>query len=149
MDASAAEYIKVLLDVLVAVVITAVLFLVTRRARKEQTFLGYKARSKDEKYVGFVLLGTGIFIIIVSIYELIVLLEGDYYSPIPFGLSGIQMTVSNQTTDIASGQLLGLGFGTSFWLLIFSSGGGKLVSLGLDLLKGRSVKLRRNLEKTK
>ena len=83
MDASATEYIKVLLDVLVAVVITAVLFLVIRRARKEQTYVGYKARSKDEKYAGFVLLGTGIFIILVSIYELVVLLEGDYYSPIP------------------------------------------------------------------
>ena len=148
MDASATEYIKVLLDVLVAVVITAVLFLVIRRARKEQTYVGYTARSKDEKYAGFVLLGTGIFIILVSIFELVVLLEGDYYSPIPFGLSGIQMTVGNQTTEVVSGQLLGLVFGISFWLLIFGSGGGKLVSLGLDMLRGRSVKLRRNLRKS-
>ena len=74
MDASATEYIKILLDVVVAVVITAVLFFIVRRSRKEQTLVGYKARSKDEKYAGFVLLGTGIFILVVSIYELIVLL---------------------------------------------------------------------------
>ena len=144
MDAT--EYIKILLDVLVAVIITTVLFFMARRTRKEQTFVGYKPRSKDEKYIGFVLLGVGVFVMVVSIYELIVLLEGNYYSPIPFGLSGIQLTVGNQTTDIASGQLLGLGFGITFWLMIFGSGGSKLMSLGLDMLRGRHVKLRRNLK---
>ena len=148
MDASATEYIKILLDVVVAVVITAVLFFIVRRSRKEQTLVGYKARSKDEKYIGFVLLGTGIFIVVVSIYELIVLLEGNYYSHIPFGLAGIQMTVGSQTTEIASGQVLGLVFGTSFWLLILGYGGRKLLTLGLDMLKGRSIKLRRNLRKS-
>ena len=141
MDASATEYIMVLLDVVVAIVITTVLFFIVRRSRKEQIFVGYKARSNDEKYTGFVLVGTGICIILVSIYELIVLLEGNYYSPIPFGLSGLQMTVGNQTTEFLSAQLLGLGFGKSFWLLIFGYGGRKLVSLGIDILKGREVKI--------
>src|SRR4030066_2292994 len=113
MDASAIEYIKILLDVSVAAIIAAVLFFIVRRSRKEQTFVGYKARSVDEKYTGYVLLAIGIVVIVVSIYELIVLLEGNYYSPIPFGLTDLQITTGNQTTSVVSGQLLGLGFGTS------------------------------------
>jgi len=146
MDASAIEYIKILLDVSVAAIITAVLFFIVRRSRKEQTFVGYKARSVDEKYTGYVLLAIGIVVIVVSIYELIVLLEGNYYSPIPFGLTDLQMTTGNQTTAVASGQLLGLGFGISFWLLIFGCGGRKLVSLGLDMLRGRAIKIRRTVK---
>ena len=146
MDASAIEYIKILLDVSVAAIITAVLFFIVRRSRKEQTFVGYKPRSVDEKYTGYVLLAIGIVVIVVSIYELIVLLEGNYYSPIPFGLTDLQMTTGNQTTSVASGQLLGLGFGISFWLMIFGYGGRKLLSLGLDMLKGRAINIRRTVK---
>ncbi len=144
MDAT--EYIKILLDVLVAAVISTVLFFIARRTRKEQTFVGYKSGSKDEKYVGYILLAVGIAIIGVSIYELIVLLNGNYYSQIPLGLSGLQITVGSQTTDILSAQILGLSFGISFWLLIFGYGGRKLVTLGIDMLKGREVKIIRKLK---
>ncbi len=144
MDASATEYIKILLDVLVASIITLVLFVIARRARKEQTFVGFKARSNDEKYAGYALLAIGIVIIAVSIYELVVILESDLYSKTLFGLSDITMTVGNQTTVIASGGVLSLVFGISFWLMIFGYGGRKLASLGLDMLKGSKVKLRRN-----
>ncbi|HCW07554.1 MAG TPA: hypothetical protein DGG95_09350, partial [Cytophagales bacterium] len=85
-------------------------------------------------------------VIVVSIFELIVLLEGNYYSPIPFGLTDLQMTTGNQTTAIVSGQLLGLGFGISFWLLVFGGGGRKLVSLGLDMLRGRKIKVRQTIK---
>jgi len=146
MDASAIEYIKILLDVSVAAIIAAVLFFIVRRSRKEQTFVGYKPRSVDEKYTGYVLLAIGIVVIVVSIYELIVLLEGNYYSPIPFGLTDLQITTGNQTTSVVSGQLLGLGFGTSFWLMIFGYGGRKLLSLGLDMLKGRAIHIRRTVK---
>ncbi len=146
MDASAIEYIKILLDVSVAAIITAVLFFIVRRSRKEQTFVGYKPRSVDEKYTGYVLIAIGIVVIVVSIYELIVLLEGNYYSPIPFGLTDLQITTGNQTTSVASGQLLGLGFGISFWLMIFGYGGRKLLTLGLDMLKGRAIYIRRTVK---
>jgi hypothetical protein len=144
MDAT--EYIKILLDVLVVAVISTVLFFIARRTRKEQTFVGYKSGSKDEKYVGYILLATGIVIIIVSIYELVVLLNSDYYSSVPFGLTGLQMTVGNQTTDVLSAQLSGLSFGISFWLLIFGYGGRKLVFLGIDMLKGREIRIIRKLK---
>ena len=140
------EYIKILLDVLVASVIAVVLLYIARRARREQTFVGYKARPNDEKYAGYILLAAGIVIIVVSIYELVVLLEGNYYTQIPFNLTDLQVTVGNQTTAIASAQLLGMGFGISFWLMVFGYGGRKLVSLGLDMLRGRQVKLRRRIK---
>jgi hypothetical protein len=146
LDPSATEYIKILLDILVAAIITAVLFFIVRRSRKEQTFVGYTPRSVDEKYTGYVLLASGIVVIVVSLFELIVLLEGNYYSPIPFGLTDLQTTVGNQTTALASGQLLGLGFGIPFWLLIFGYGGRKLVILGMDMLRGRAIKIRRTLK---
>ena len=139
------EYIKVLIDVLVAAVITTVLFYIARRTRKEQTFVRYKGRSRDEKYVGIVLLAAGIVVIVLSIFELIVLLNGNYYSKVPFGLTGLQMTAGNQTTDVLSAQLLGLSFGTSFWLMIFGYGGRKLVFLGIDMLKGKEIKIIRKL----
>lgn len=142
MDAT--EYIKILLDVLVAVVITAVLFVLARRARREQTFVGFKSKSIAEKYAGYSLLAIGVAIIAVSVFELIVLLEGQGYSSAPFVLSSI--SIVGQTI---SGRLLGLSFAISFWLMIFGLGGRKLVSLGLDLLKGRKVILRRNLKISK
>ena len=147
MDATAIEYIKILLDVLVAAILTLVLFVIARRAKKEQTFVGYKARSKDEKYAGYALLAIGIAIIAVSVYELVVILESDLYSRTLFGLSDISVTVGNQTTVIVSGEMLSLIFGTSFWLLIFGYGGRKIASLGLDLLRGTKIKLSRTQQK--
>jgi hypothetical protein len=144
MDTS--EYIKVLIDVIVAAVITTVLFYVARRTRKEQRFVGYKERPKDEKYIGFVLLAAGIILIILPVIELIILLNGNYYSSVPFGLTALQMTTGNQTTDVLSAQQLGLVFGISFWLLIFGCGGRKLVTLGMDMLKGREVKIIRKID---
>ena len=139
------EYIKILLDISVAAVITAVLFLLARRARKEETFVGFKASSREEKYAGYTMLAIGIVIIAVSIYELVVLLESGVGREIPFGLPDISATAGNQTTAIISAQDIGLIFGVSFWLTIFGYGGRKFATLGLDLLRGRKVTLRRNL----
>ena len=140
MDAS--EYVKILLDIFVAAIITLVLFILARRARREKTFVGFKSKSIDEKYAGYSLLSVGIAITVVSIYELVVILEGGPFSAIPFGLSNI--TIAGQ---VISGRLLGLVFGTSFWLTVFGYGGRKLVSLGLDMLRGRKVILHRTIDK--
>ncbi len=91
MDASAIEYIKIFIDVSVAAIITLVLFVLARRARREQTFVGFKERSYDEKYAGFSLLAMGIAVIVVSVFELITLLEGGSFSTIPFSLSNISI----------------------------------------------------------
>jgi len=143
MDASAAEYYKIILDILVAAIISIVLLLLARRSRKEKTFVGYRTISKDEKYVGYALLTIGIVIMALSIIELIILLNSNFYSNVPFGLTGIQISSENQTIDLVSAHLLGYSFGISFWLLIFS-GGGKTLSLGMDLFMGTQLKLTKN-----
>ncbi len=140
MDDPAAAYIKILLDILVAVIITLVLFFLVRRSRKEQSFVGFKSRSFDEKYVGCVLLVVGIVIIIVSVYELLILLNGNIYYNSPFILANISIA-----GQVVSGELLGLFFAIDFWLAIFGLGGGKILSLGLDMLQGKKVILRRNV----
>ena len=145
MDASVVEYYKIILDILVAAIISIVLLLVARRSRREKTIVGYRASSKDEKYVGYVLLSTGIVIMALSILEIIILLNSNYYSDVPFGLLGIQISSESQTTDLVSAQLLGSSFGISFWLLIFSCGGRKMFLLGMDLLKGTQLKIIKKL----
>jgi hypothetical protein len=47
--------------------------------------------------------------------------------------------------QVVSGELLGLFFAIDFWLIIFGLGGGKFLSLGLDMLQGKKVILRRNI----
>jgi hypothetical protein len=141
MDDPAAAYIKILLDILVAAVITLVLFFLARRSRKEQSFAGFKSRAFDEKYAGYALLAIGIFIIIVSIYELLMLLNGDIYYNSPFVLSDVSIA-----GQVVSGQVLGLFFAIDFWLTIFGLGGGKFVSLGLDMLQGKKVTIRQNIQ---
>jgi hypothetical protein len=136
-----AAYIKILLDILVAVVVTSVLFFLARRSRKEQSFVGFKSRSFDEKYVGYFLLLVGIVIIIVSVYELLILLNGNIYYNSPFVIANVSIA-----GQVISGELLGLFFAIDFWLTIFGLGGGKLLSLGLDMLQGKKMILRRNIQ---
>jgi hypothetical protein len=140
MDDPAAAYIKILLNILVAVVITLVLFFLARRSRKEQSFVGFKSRSLDEKYVGYVLFLVGIVIIVISVYELLILLNGNIYYNSPFVLANISIA-----GQVVSGELLGLFFAIDFWLTIFGLGGGKFLSLGLDMLQGKKVILRRKI----
>jgi hypothetical protein len=140
MDDPAAAYIKILLNILVAVVITLVLFFLARRSRKEQSFVGFKSRSLDEKYVGYVLFLAGIVIIVVSVYELLILLNGNIYYNSPFVLANVSIA-----GQVVSGEFFGLFFAIDFWLTIFGLGGGKFLSLGLDMLQGKKVILRRNI----
>lgn len=135
MDDSATLYIKILLDVLVVAVVTLVLFLLARHARRQQTYVGFKDRSTDEKYVGYGLFAVGMVLILVSAYELFTLLSAGYYNA-PFNLSDI--SIGGQ---VISGQILGLSLAVDFWLTIFGYGGTKFLTLGMDLLRGRKIKL--------
>lgn len=148
MDAAVATYIEIFLAILVAVIVVVVLFVFALRAREEETLVGFTAKSKDENYVGSSLLIAGLIIIFFSVYELITLLSGNG-SNVPFGLSDIlSITTGGQTSVVAPGQILGLIVGIPFWVLLFYYGGRKIAVLGLGMLKGRKVKLRRPLRKT-
>lgn len=147
MDASVVEYYKIILDIVVAAIISIVLLLLARRSRKEKTFVGFRKSPKDEKYAGYTLLAAGIAIMALSIIELIILLNSNFYSAAPFGLTGIQLSSETQTIDLVSAHLLGYSFGISFWLLIFSAGG-KMLSLGMDLHLGTQLKIIKKMRET-
>ncbi len=141
MDSSFVEYYKIFLDIAVAVTISSILLLLVRRNKKEKTLIGYRVRPRNEKFAGYSLLIIGAVLTAFSALQLIVLSTSDFYSETPLGLSAIQLSSNSQTTDLVSAQLLGLVFGTSFWLLILVCGGAKLVTLGFDLLRGTQVRI--------
>jgi ABC-type Fe3+ transport system permease subunit len=145
MDASFVEYYKIILDIAVAAIISIVLLLFARRSRRQKTFVGYRKSPKDEKYAGYILLSIGIAVMALSILELIILLTSNFYSTVPFGLTSIQISSESQTIDLISAHLLGYGFGISFWLTIFFAGGGKMLTLGMDLLLGTQLKMTKKI----
>lgn len=146
MDASVGEYLKIILDLLVAAVIaTTLVYLAKRAGVKEQKFVGYRPRVKDEKYAGYTIMAIGIAVIAFSVIELFMLVFSNYYSDIPLGLTAIQMTSGNATIDVLSGQMLSYIFGISFWLMMFGLVGAKFFSLGIDLLRGKKVTLKRKI----
>jgi hypothetical protein len=139
MESGINTYIQILFDIVIAAIIAAVLFYYGRRIKKEKYLVGFTPSSRNEKYVGYSLLASGAVVIALSILELIVLIMSGVGSVSLFRLSSITFGGGFSIP----GQILGLSMGTSFWLTILTLCGNKLVSLGLDILRGRSVKLKR------
>jgi hypothetical protein len=142
MDAALTPYIIVLLAVLATVVVALVLFALAHRIKKEQTFVGFTKRPRDEKFVGYGLLAAGIVIIAISAFEIYQIL-----APASIGISPkMPLHLSDITIGGAQaipGYLLSETVAVSFWLLILGYGGRKLASLGLDMLKVRKETLKR------
>jgi len=148
METAIATYIMIFLAILATLVLTVVLFGLGRRLRKEQSFVGFSPKTRDEHYAGFALFSIGFSVIIISIYQIaVILIFGLSSNSVPFGLSSLPLSASNQSTLMVSIQILGVIESISFWLMIVIYGGGKLASLGLDLLRGRKIKLRLNHRK--
>ena len=132
-NAAAAYYIVTFFSVVAVLIVTGVLIWRASRIRKEQTFVGFK-RSRDEMYAGYALLAVGIAVIVVAVIEIMLLLTGQVAAP--FGLTYISLAGIT-----LPGEILSISYGVSFWLLILWAAGGKIASLGLDLLRGTTVKL--------
>jgi len=132
-NAAAAYYIVTFFSVVAVLIVTGVMIWLASRMRKEQTFVGFK-RTRDEMYAGYALLAIGIAVIVVAVIEIMLLLTGQIGAP--FGLSYISLAGIT-----LPGELLSMSYGVSFWLLILWAAGGKMASLGLDLLRGTTVKL--------
>lgn len=132
-NAAAAYYIVTFFSVVAVLIVTGVLIWLASRMRKEQTFVGFK-RSRDEMYAGYTLLTIGIAVIVVAVVEIMLLLTGMVAAP--FGLTYISLAGIT-----LPGEILSVSYGVSFWLLILWAAGGKIASLGLDLLRGTTVKL--------
>jgi hypothetical protein len=131
MDAAAIIYIGTILALLVVIVVVVTLFSLARRARKEYVAVGFRAKSKDEKFVGYSLFAAGMAIMIFSVYQILVLFTSGFSAEL-FGLSNRFMSII---------------MGVFFWLLLLSFGGRKIATLGLDLLRGRKVKIIRKTPK--
>jgi hypothetical protein len=132
-NAAAAYYIVTFFSVVAVLIVTGVLIWRVSRIRKEQTFVGFK-RSRDERYAGYALLAVGIAVIVIAVIEIMLLLTGQVAAP--FGLTYISLAGIT-----LPGEILSVSYGVSFWLLILWAAGGKIASLGLDLLRGTTVKL--------
>jgi hypothetical protein len=141
MAASVIEYYKIIIDIIIAVIIATVLFLLAKKTRKQKILIGHTKRSKDETYAGYILLTIGIAVMAISLLQLIMLLTNNSYSNLPFGLTSLQLTSVYQTTDLISGQLISYIFGIPFWLTIFLFGGIKIFTLGTSLLRGTQIKI--------
>jgi hypothetical protein len=138
MESGVNAYIQILFDIIIAAVIATVLFYYGSRIKKEKSLVGFTSSSKEEKYIGYSLLASGAVVIVVSILEIILLLMGGVGSVQLFRLSSINLGGLS-----ISGQILGLFAGTSFWFMVFTLCGNKLLSLGFDMLRGRSIHLKR------
>jgi hypothetical protein len=147
MEVALGTLVTIFLSVLVVIVVAVVLFVLARRIRKEQALIGFTASSKDEKYVGYFLLATGFVIIFLSIYQIVIILSSGFSSSESFGLSSLPIPVGEQSKLFISEQILGLIESILFWLLLLGYGGGKIASLGFDMLKGRKIKFSRTLTK--
>jgi hypothetical protein len=132
-NAAAAYYIVTFFSVMAVLIVTGVLIWRVSRIRKEQTFVGCN-RPRDEMYAGYALLAVGIAVVVVAVIEIMLLLTGQVAAP--FGLTYISLAGIT-----LPGEILSIGYGVSFWLLILWAAGGKVASLGLDLLRGTTVKL--------
>lgn len=142
MESGLNTYVQIVFDIIVGAIIAVVLFYIGSRFKKEKSSFGFSASSQSEKYFGYGLLACGIVVIAVSVIELIVLLTSGFDSVPLFRLSSITFG----TGFSISGQILGTIVGVSFWLIIFGFCGNKFISLGLDLLRGRSIRLRRPIK---
>jgi hypothetical protein len=132
-NAAGAYYIVTFFSVVAVLIVTGVMIWLASRMRKEQTFIGFK-RSRDEMYAGYALLAVGTAVIVVAVVEIMLLLTGQVAAP--FGLTYISLAGIT-----LPGEILSVSYGVSFWLLILWAAGGKISSLGLDLLRGTTVKL--------
>lgn len=100
---------------------------------------------KNDKLVGYVLLASGVIVIIFSIIEMIEVFTGSSPPPNLFNFSDISVSgtllVSAQTLDKASGM--------AAWsaLMVFVMwGGGKIASLGVNLLREIKVEIKGSLK---
>jgi len=104
---------------------------------------------KDEKIVGYALLATGVIMIFFSIYQMIVVFTGGSPPPKLFNFSDISTpVVQGQNVLLMSGQDLSQLVAMAFWemlMLFIMWAGGKIASLGVDLIREIRVEIKARL----
>lgn len=96
---------------------------------------------KDEKTAGYVLLAGGVIMIFLSIFEMIFVFTGGSSPPKLFNFSDISLN----GTVLVSGQELDKAAGMAAWYVLMAFvmwGGGKIASLGVNLLREIRVEIK-------
>ena len=106
---------------------------------------------KDEKIVGYVLLAIGVIVIFFSISQMMVVFTGGSPPPKLFNFSDISIPAEQgQNILLMSGQELSKLAAMVFWYMLMFFimwGGGKIASLGVNLLREIRVEIKEPLRK--
>lgn len=107
---------------------------------------------KGEKIVGYVLLAVGVVVIFFSIYQMWVVFTGGSPAPKLFNFSDVSIPgAQGQNVLLMSGQELNKLADLAFWYILMFFilwAGGKIASLGVDLLREIRVEIKEPLRKT-
>ncbi|MFW6111082.1 MAG: hypothetical protein ACOC6H_03505 [Thermoproteota archaeon] len=108
---------------------------------------------KNEEIIGYVLLVAGVLLILFSLYEVIQVFTGASPPPDLFNFSDIAFSspLSDESSTIISGKDLNTLFGMGVWYMLMFFvmwAGGKLSSLGVNLLREIRVEVKGNIHET-
>jgi hypothetical protein len=106
---------------------------------------------RSEKIAGYVLLILGVVVIFFSIYEMFVVFTGGSPPPKLFNFSDISVPgTNNQNVMLISGQEVSKFADLFCWLILMFFvmwGGGKVASLGVNLIREIRVEIKEPLRK--
>jgi len=113
-----------------------------------------KLKMKDEKIVGYVLLAIGVGMIFFSIYQMVPVFTGASSPPNLFSFSDIYFPATGQAerTLMISGRELNKLAAMAFWYMLMFFimwSGGKIASLGVNLIREIKVEVKEPIEKPK
>jgi peptidoglycan biosynthesis protein MviN/MurJ (putative lipid II flippase) len=111
-----------------------------------------KWKLKDEKIVGYILLTIGIILIFFSIYQMMNVFTGASPPPSLFNFSDIHFPGPEGSSILmVSGKELNKLAAMAFWYMLMFFimwAGGKIASLGVNLIKEIRVEMKEPLKKT-
>jgi hypothetical protein len=106
---------------------------------------------KDEKIVGYILLAAGVIVIFFSIYQMWIVFTGGSPAPKLFNFADVSIPgAQGQNILLISGQELSKLADLAFWYILMFFivwAGGKIASLGVDLLREIKVEIKEPLRK--
>ena len=108
---------------------------------------------KNEKIIGYVLLISGVLLMLFSIYQIIQVFTGASSPPTLFNFSDITFSspLSEESSTIISGKDLNTLFGMGAWYMMMFFvmwAGGKISSLGVNLMREIRVEVKGNIKET-
>ena len=103
-----------------------------------------KSKLKNEKFIGYVLLALGVALLVFSIVEMLNVYSGNGSPPKLFNFQDFALT----STTAIQGSQISLILNLFFWLLLMFFvlfAGGKIASLGINMIKDIKVQVKEPL----